>query len=173
MSDDDDNIMCERCGKEKATVHLTDFADGNPVQRHLCDECYGKEEELPLLSPGNLLSQLVASIAPELQQLAALKCPECGMTYLQFRQTLSLGCPNDYEAFSEPLDQLLENVHGAKRHTGRVPQGAAQQAGSGPALAVLQRRLDEAVKDEDFERAARLRDEIKTLEQKSAERTDQ
>ena len=173
MSNDDDSIMCERCGKEKATVHLTDFVDGKPVQRHLCDKCYGKEEELPLLSPANLLSQLVASIAPELQQLAALKCPECGMTYLQFRQTLSLGCPNDYEAFSEPLDQLLEQIHGAKRHTGRVPHGAAQQAESGPALEVLRRELDEAVKSEDFERAARLRDEINSLERKRAGSTDQ
>ena len=169
---DEEEISCQQCGKQKATIQLTEFVDGKPVQRHLCEGCYGKEDGLPPLSPSKVLAQLIGALAPELQQLASVECPKCGMSYLQFRQTLSLGCPADYEAFSEPMDQLLKSIHGATRHVGRVPTGAAQQVSSGPALEVLKRQLDEAVKAEDFERAATLRDEIRKLEQKSAGSTE-
>ena len=67
--------------------------------------------------------------------------------------------------FSEPLDDLLKRLHGSNRHTGKVPQGAAQQGSTSLRLAMLGREMERAVSREDFEAAARLRDEIKKLEQ--------
>jgi protein arginine kinase activator len=90
------------------------------------------------------------------------------MSYLEFRQELTFGCPRDYEAFSDPLDELLEQIHGANRHVGRTPTGRAQKDSREPRLRVLKRELEEAVEREDFETAAELRDQINQLEHQSA-----
>ena len=172
MSDDQEGLICQECGQRQATMHLTDFVDGKAVETHLCEECYGKKDGLPPLSTPKLLEQIFCAIAPELRKLGAKRCPRCGISYLEFRQTLRMGCPNDYEVFSGPLDDLLKRLHGANRHVGKVPVGAAQSGTRRQRLAVLQRELSQVVSREDFQRAAQLRDEIKKLEQKGAGRSD-
>jgi len=155
---------CEMCGKRPATIELTEFVDGKPVEKHLCEECYNKQEGVPPLSPSKVINQLIGIVAPELQKLATRQCPECGMNYLEFRQTLNLGCPHDYEVFAPALDELLQRIHGANRHVGKVPVGAAQRGVPGVRLEVLRRELKRAVDAEDYERAAQLRDQIRALE---------
>ena len=159
---------CDECSKRRATVELTEFRDGKPFVRHLCEECYNKQEGVPPLATSKILGQLVAALAPELQELSVKVCPQCGMNYLKFRQTLRMGCPNDYEVFAPALDQFLKQLHGANRHVGKVPRGAAQRASRVQGLEVLRRELDEAVAAEHYERAAQLQDEIKELEREVA-----
>jgi len=149
-------------------IELTEFRDGKPFVRQLCEECYNKQDGVPPLSTSKVLGQLVAALAPELQELSVKVCPQCGMNYLRFRQTLRLGCPNDYEVFAPALDQLLKQLHGANRHMGKVPRGAAQRGTRSQRLEVLRRELQEAAATEQYERAARLRDEIKELEREVA-----
>ncbi len=159
---------CDECGKRPAVIELTEFRDGKPFVRQLCEECYNKQDGVPPLSTSKVLGQLVAALAPELQELSVKVCPQCGMNYLRFRQTLRLGCPNDYEVFAPALDQLLKQLHGANRHMGKVPRGAAQRGTRSQRLEVLRRELQEAAATEQYERAARLRDEIKELEREVA-----
>ena len=163
---EDGELRCEQCGEREATIHMTEIVDGEPTQRHLCEDCYNGEE-MPALSSSAIFAQLIGALAPELQQTENERCPECGINYLEFRQNLIFGCPNDYEVFEAPLRQLLESIHGASEHVGRSPRGAAQRSNKGPRLEALRRELEEAVKQEDFEDAARLRDEIAELEQES------
>ena len=176
MSDEEQERICQECGQRKAAVDFTDFVDGKPVLSHLCDECYGKKKGLPPLSAAKVLEQIVGTIAPQLQKqlqkLGGRQCPECGISYLEFRQALQLGCPKDYEVFAEPLDDLLKRLHGASRHTGKVPVGAAQKGSRNLRLAVLGRKLEGAVNEEDFERAAKLRDEIRKVEHERAGRSE-
>ncbi len=160
--------MCQECGEREATVHLTILVDGDPTQRHLCERCYEKQDGVPPLSPTKILSQLIGAIAPELQLLSVKQCPRCGINYLEFRQTLNLGCPNDYEVFAPALDEILGRMHAGNRHMGKVPRGAAQRIALGPRLKVLRRQLEQAVRVEDYEGAAGLRDQIRELEQDSA-----
>ncbi|MFP4026917.1 MAG: UvrB/UvrC motif-containing protein [Candidatus Brocadiia bacterium] len=162
-----DKKKCDICGRREATIHLTDFVDGQPVERDLCEECYAEQDGVPPVSSSQIFQQLVGALAPELEEATNKKCPECGISYLEFRQTLRFGCPNDYEFFSEQLDDLLKQLHGATRHVGRLPSGAAQRGSSQARIQVLKRELDEAVEREDFEKAARFRDRIQELEQDS------
>lgn len=167
-----EGFKCQECHRREATIHVTDFVDGQAVQKHLCEECYGEHQEAPALSSSDLFAQLIGALAPELEQAQSERCPECGITYLEFRQNLVFGCPYDYEVFSEPLEELLESIHGAKRHVGRVPRGAAQGSTRGPRLEVLRRELNEAVGRENFEAAARIRDEITELERQGVGNSD-
>ena len=173
MGDEQEEMTCQECGKKRATIHLTDFIDGKPVQMHLCEACYNKKDGLPPLTSAKLLAALVGTVVPELQKIANKQCPQCGISYREFWQTFRLGCPNDYEAFQESLDQLLEQIHGATRHIGKIPAGAAQKCAREARAEVLHRELQEVVKKEDFERAAWLRDEIRKLEQEGAGGTEQ
>jgi len=159
---------CESCAVRKATIHLTDFVDGQAVQRHLCEECYASFGEVPL-APTNVFAQLVAAIAPELKELSSHRCPHCGTSYLEFRQTMKLGCPRDYEVFEDPMEQLLERIHGSARHVGKVPPDRRRESSREETLRLLQDELQKAVKEENYERAAELRDRIAELEADEAD----
>ena len=178
VSNEPEEMMCQECGKKRATIHLTDFRDGQPVQKHLCEECYGKKEGVPTLTSTQLLAALAAAVVPELQKMAGRECPACGTNLLEFQRSLALGsprlgCPKDYEVFQDSLDELLRQMHGANRHVGKVPVGAAQKCAPEVPLEVLRRELEEAVRKENFERAARLRDQIKNWEQTDAGRSEE
>jgi len=156
--------MCEECGEKRATVHLTEFVDGQPVLRHLCEDCYTQKEGGLGLSPMAAFAHILAAVAPQLQQLGDLECPRCGATYLDFQQRGVLGCPQDYEVFEAGLSQLLEQIHGAGQHCGKLPPQADEQARRRCELEGARHRLELAVEEENYELAARLRDRISELE---------
>jgi protein arginine kinase activator len=91
-------------------------------------------------------------------------CPDCGMTLRDFRQRGRLGCPKDYEIFGAQLRDLLERIHGASRHVGRSPNSDEAAILRRKRLDELQQELASAIRDEAYEQAAKLRDEIKSLE---------
>ncbi len=155
---------CQECGEKRATVHVTELKEGQKLQRHLCETCYAQQEGPKFLSPGAVFAQILAAVSPELKELSTKECPECGLSYLEFRQQGVLGCEQDYEAFAEPLEQLLEQVHGESRHCGKVPPQAGRRAVVASKLRSLKHKLERAVEREDYESAARLRDRIKALE---------
>jgi len=156
---------CRECGEREATIYITDFIEGKPVKKHICQQCYEAEGGGPSLSSSDLLAKLVGIIAPEVQKAGSRKCSECGIDYIEFRQSLKFGCANDYSVFKEALDDLFEDIHGARRHTGKVPEGEAQHmCGGRERLEVLNRELKKAVEKEDFERAAKLKNKMKRME---------
>jgi len=155
--------LCEDCGKRRATVHLTEFVGGQPVQHHLCEECFRKREG-NLGTPSSVFAQLLASVAPELRRMSGRHCPACGISYLEFRQSMKFGCAHDYEAFEDVLDPLLERIHGATRHCGKGPVEGGSGGEQQGRLRALRQRLQQAVEQENYELAARLRDRIRELE---------
>ncbi|MBL7069764.1 MAG: UvrB/UvrC motif-containing protein [Candidatus Omnitrophica bacterium] len=168
-------MLCDICGKNDATVHLTEIVDNKMTKLHLCEECAKKkgaemEEHFGL---SDLLAGLVdfetkVTHKKELKK----KCARCGMTYEDFRRTGRLGCGECYATFEESLVPLIKRVHGSSEHLGKVPSRvskpvkvqASQKKIDG--LEELKRRLQRAVKLEQFEDAARLRDKIRELEKK-------
>ena len=94
------------------------------------------------------------------------QCPECGIKFVEFRNSGRLGCPHDYEAFREELLPLLENIHGdPPRHQGKTPRRLPQTKQTQSELVQLRKQLLQAVNKEDYEAAARLRDRIRQLEE--------
>jgi len=161
---DDEELTCEECGKGRATWHITTFIQGRPHQQHLCEECYRKKEGTSDKADGGIAS-LIAAMVPELKDMAERQCPSCGLDYLEFRQNMRLGCPRDYEAFEKPLEELLERIHGAVRHNGKVPPTAGRQEAVRSRVRSLRRQQKKAIAEENYELAADLRDRIKRLEQ--------
>jgi protein arginine kinase activator len=158
-------VICQRCKKQPATVHLTEILHNEKRERHLCEDC-AREEGVAVKAQINL--QDILSGMLEAHQVAGkeatLTCPDCGITYAEFRSQGRLGCPHDYDVFAEPLAEVLEKVHGATEHLGKLPRRAGADLTQQRQLMQLRRQLQEAVEGEKYEEAARLRDLIKHKE---------
>ncbi len=162
-------MVCDICGKNEATVHLTEIVNEKVTKLHLCEACAkdkGSEMEehfgLSDLLAG--LADLGPGIEPELGQ--KIKCPACGFTYQDFRKVGRLGCSECYESFKKQLAPLLKRIHGADRHLGKVPLTIGKTVLDTKTIQDLKVRMEKAIQFEEFEEAARLRDEIKELEKR-------
>lgn len=159
-------MLCQKCKKKPATVHLTDLIKGEKRERHLCEKCAAQEgvSVQQHLSITDVLNSFLMSQST-IQELAQLKCPDCGMSFVEFRSQGLLGCPNDYDVFGEALANVVAKTqNGQTHHTGKAP---GQQAVLDPRLQeklTLQRELREAVELEDYRRAAQLRDQLAELD---------
>jgi len=154
-------VLCQRCKKQQATIHLTEILNNEKRERHLCEDC-AREEGVAIKAQINL--QDILSGMLEAHESAGrdanLRCPDCGITYAEFRSQGRLGCPHDYEVFAESLQEVFEKVHGADEHVGKLPQRAGADSRGQRKLMQLRRQLREAVEAEQYEEAARLRDLI-------------
>lgn len=114
----------------------------------------------------NILAKFVQQQAGSgIKEAADRTCPKCGISFREFRAQGLLGCPHDYVAFSKHLTPLIERAHGAGgEHVGKRPRRAGGSAGKQSTLRQLHRKLSDAVEREDYEAAAKLRDQIKVLE---------
>lgn len=164
---------CQKCSKP-ATYHITDIERGKPHEYHFCDEharqhLTAADEPQTNLAVGKLAKELIAggatSAAREASPADKQTCPLCQITFLEFRNSGRLGCPHDYEVFRDELMPLLENIHDETRHSGKVPRRAPRSSQQQTTLIQLRNDLKRAVAAEDYETAARVRDQIKTIEQ--------
>lgn len=172
-------MQCELCKNKAATVHLTEIVDGVRTESHLCQTCAEKEgiSIKSQLSLNELLSSLIAAHQQTDEQDTTgiqKSCPVCGITMDMFRKQAVLGCPNDYEVFGKTLEQLIEKAHdGNLTHKGKIPANVPQQEvlkdtdntdNKADEKEELKRQLEEAVAAEKYELAAKLRDQLKTIQ---------
>ena len=165
-------MQCCVCKEKEAKVHLTQIVGDKMQKVDLCEECAKQKgvNDPAGFSLADLLLGLGAS--QEMEQVAGsgdLKCPHCGFTQADFKKAGRLGCSECYETFAEGLEGLLKSMHKGIKHLGKVPQSLQQGRDLSEKLKSLQKKLDKAVADEDFETAAVVRDEIKTTKEKLTE----
>lgn len=158
-------MLCE-CGQAEATVHEIIIKGGKKIERHFCEKCARAQgiQVDPQQPVKDLLSTILQTAKSGTGAAGPAACPACGLAFTAFRQSGLLGCPRCYEAFEARLIPLIERAHeGASRHVGKRPVRAAPGLEEQRAVA-LRRLLDQAVATEQFERAARLRDELRKIE---------
>ena len=162
-------MKCENCNKN-ATVHLTEIKAGKQILKHLCEQCAAQNEGVPVKShmPINELLTNFVMAHSGLQKDIGGACEQCGISWAEFRQSGLLGCSHDYQVFEKDLTPLLTRAHeGMTHHVGKVP---TRRGGSGGPIkrqvdmTRLRKELTKAVEAEDYERAAKLRDQIRQAE---------
>ena len=162
------DMVCDNCGSTEAVVHLTQIVNNQMSTHRLCEKCAAEKGLETAPEPSSLpltdfLAQMGKDHVAESDQ-ASQQCSFCGLTFKDFRETGRLGCPHCYETYASHLQRLLRRVHGSTQHVGKVylpPDPSASDVGR--RLDALRRKLSRAVEAEDFERAAELRDEIKSI----------
>src|SRR6187455_745363 len=153
-------MLCDVCKCNDATVFLTQILEGKMQKVNLCDAC---SKEKGVQDPtGFALADLLLGIgaAEEIEKGGPTqKCPVCGFTQADFKKAGRLGCAQCYETFADGLEQLLKSMHKGTRHKGKVPASLRESQDLSERLKSLQKKLEKAVSDENFEQAAQCRDE--------------
>lgn len=161
-------MKCDHCDNP-ALVHEVVIREGKRHEVHLCEEHARAIGYLPTGgSAPIILGHVMASIAQPSRRGTTPMCQTCGLTLPQFRQSGLLGCADCYDAFGEPLAAIIEKEQaGHCGHVGKRPR----RGGGGIDLARirqrLMRQLEEAVAAEQYERAAKLRDQLLSLHDQS------
>ena len=160
------------CNRD-ATVHWTEIVGKEKIEKHLCAEC-AKAQSVPVqqsVSLAGFLQQLLQQKAAEaLPDGVKTACPTCGMSYIEFRASGRLGCPNDYDVFREGVLPVLERMQDGLRHCGKTPARAGRELRHQNEMIRLRRELERAVQREEYEKAAEIRDRIESLDKGKAGR---
>jgi protein arginine kinase activator len=159
-------MTCDVCKTNDASVFLTQIVEGKMQKVNLCDNCAkAKGVDDPTgFALADLLLGLGAAQEIERGSGSAQRCAVCGFSQADFKKTGRLGCAQCYETFAEGLNSLLKAMHKGTHHTGKVPARIVRHIERENALKVLQRDLQKAVADENYESAAQIRDQLRQLE---------
>lgn len=161
-------MLCEECGKNHATLSITVTTGNGTNTRRLCPECVNKLEfNLVKGDIQSFLSSVLSVLGSEkkAQSSPSLVCTGCGLTFAEFKHTGRLGCAQCYRDFAQQLKPSLQKIHGRVQHAGRTPKThlADPLHEKRQKIGELRKKMDDAVAAENFEEAACIRDELKTL----------
>ena len=173
-------MLCEKCKKKDATVFYEETINGKTRSYSLCGECAAAMKQTGEISLGEdfggslfgaspfgtLSDNLFGSLfgLPEVTRTSQKRCPLCHSSFEDLRRSGKAGCPSCYQTFSAELESTIRSIHGNVKHIGRVPAKVKAKTQEKSHLETLREELSSAIAEENFERAATLRDEIRTLE---------
>ncbi len=166
-------MKCDVCSKP-ATVHLTEIRNGKKIEKHLCEQCAAQQEGVAVTKGHTPINELLTNFVMAhsgMQKDLSVSCEHCGISWAEFRQQGLFGCEHDYEVFEKDLTPLLKSAHeGATHHCGKSPLRAGGAPAAKPVKKMadvtrLKKELAQAVEKEDYERAAKLRDQIRQAEE--------
>jgi protein arginine kinase activator len=167
-------MQCQLCGKRPAIVHFTEIVNNKKSEYHVCEKCAEERGySVPLLkskfSVGDLLAGMVDQTGVgEEAKVGRVQCPRCGLVYSSFRETGRLGCSECYTTFRTQLRPLLRRIHGSTKHVGKSPARDSDRVTLRREIQRLHEEMQRAIEREEFETAASLRDQIRTMENQEA-----
>jgi len=177
-------MLCQKCGKNQATVYYKQNINGEVSEIALCAECAAKSGIAGKLNNffadpftlgfnflGGQSEGRTRRVSPPTQKV----CTLCGSSLRDIIEDGKIPCAKCYEVFRDELADSIERIHGRVTHKGRCPRSHIASAGgevkasaSPDKLTTLKARLSDAIKNEDYENAAKLRDEIRSIENKNS-----
>ncbi len=168
-------MLCQICKKKEATITFTKIVGVQKTEIHLCKDCAPFFSDkfsifpLPQFDINDLLAGLLNAIDLYHKEEGIIagkevKCSNCQLTYDEFKRSGKLGCSVCYRDFREQLTPLLRRLHGNSEHVGKIPQHSKSKLNKIRKIKQLRKELQELVLEEEYEKAAKIRDEILKLE---------
>jgi protein arginine kinase activator len=151
--------ICEECGARPANIHLTQIVENESQSFHLCEECARNRGINISIDEAAIKADSGSPAAPEPER----ECPTCRMKLSEFRNKGWLGCPDCYGAFEGEIEAILLQSHGSTDHKGKRYWRSSVDQKEKADVSQLRSELDSAIRNEEFERAAKLRDAIHHL----------
>lgn len=176
-------MKCEICGARKAVIHIQQVIGKERIDLHLCEECAVERGIVDTTDSGRgegagrdqRIDLSISSLLNGLVDIRSLKgsqgkvCPQCGSTWELIRKREKMGCAECYASFSREIRFLLEKMGLRGSHRGKLPRRLRTYKKYLVDVVKLKEGLKEALKREDYEKAARLRDRIEQLERSPEE----
>lgn len=181
-------MLCDKCGKNNASVFFKQVINDKETTMHLCDQCANEVMDIGNFSLDKFFNDFGSSYfsSSETPFLGSdygsvgngsLKCPVCGMSYGDFSRSGKLGCSECYSTFANRILPVVKSIHGRNKHVGKIKDSCCQCADTNNKKTLseeeqskfyekmaLQKQLQELIKSEKFEEAATVRDKIKAIE---------
>ena len=167
-------MKCQKCGANNANTHVKTIINGEFKEYDLCSDCAKKMGYTNVFSDmedefSNFLGSFFGNVLPARTQ--ATRCEFCGTTYPEIDKTGHVGCAKCYDVFADELYPSIRRIHGNTTHCGKNSKRAENAKAEKPVeqtkedkIKALKAELDKAVKEQNFEHAAELRDKIKEME---------
>lgn len=171
-------MLCENCQEREATIFYTEIVNGVKSEHSLCSECakeidFGDELPFAELLAGILGAYSEAGTEARQDGMEQVICPTCKLSYHEFLQMGTFGCEDCYGVFEPLIRDNIKKIQGNDAHLGKRPlhnkntRGTTGEGGSiSDEIVVLKERLKEALMIEDYEEAAKLRDQVKLLKER-------
>lgn len=165
-------MLCQKCNKNEATVHVRQTVNGVKTEMMLCAGCAGMEGGYSFFKDDLFSGFFSDSILGMRRSEEQKKCPRCGLTRRELAASGRAGCAACYEFFAPELDKIIYGIHGNARHNGSAPVCHAEQMEKKKKLDELKNKIEalkkeqqEAIAEQNYEKAAELRDRIRALEE--------
>lgn len=179
-------MICQECNQRPATLHFTNFSNGEKTEMHLCERCAQEKGDMFMMNngPGFSINSLLAGLfnmeaafqgqkKEAFQTEKVLQCPQCSMTFPQFVKVGRFGCATCYDAFRDQLTPILRRLHsGNFSHNGKIPKRVGGDIHLRKTIDDLKQTLKDLISQEEFEKAAETRDQIRDLERQLAEKQE-
>lgn len=166
-------MKCQKCGSNNANTHIKTIVNGEFKEYDLCSECAKQMGYTNVFGDfendfSNFLGSFFGNVLPARTQ--ATRCEFCGSSYSDIAKSGHVGCANCYDIFGEQLLPSIRRIHGNTAHCGKN-SGKTDKQNDKPKeetkeqkIEKLKSELDKAIKEQNFEYAAELRDKIREME---------
>ena len=162
-------MKCDICGNNKAVIHIQQIARNEEVNISICEKC-AREKGLTInnselnINLKNLIKNFTELKKTVRERELERECYFCNTTLEEIKKRGKAGCPECYKVFKKYITSFLKTNGGSAEHKGKYPFKINVLSQKKKKIDNLQLLLNKAVKDEDFEEAAYLRDKIKLME---------
>lgn len=170
-------MECQECHMRPATLHFTKIINDQKGEIHICEQCAKEKGDFHPASNSFSIHQLLSGLlgfedpmaesspSTAFEDMTELQCSNCGMTYSQFAKKGKFGCAHCYQAFQSELEPVFKRVHGGNTaHKGKVPKRSGHDIRTRQQMDELKHDLQKHIREEEFEKAAEVRDHIRALE---------
>lgn len=155
-------MICSNCGKNNATITYKQNINGEVTNLNLCENCAHK---LGILNSfDDIFSPMILDLDYILPE--EVKCKKCGYTFSKYKSTGLFGCDECYNTFKREIDSILPKIQGKNRHVTNKSLNKLNDNKNLSEIDKLKNKLQQLIKEENFEEAAVVRDKIKALEKK-------
>lgn len=117
-------------------------------------------EQFEFLFRGGLFQELLRFWRTDARGDGRPACKTCGLTLGDFRETGLLGCPDCYSSFRDAIIPVLRSTHGNVQHVGDTPENGSEGEQTPQGNRGIEGKMQKAIQEENFEEAAKLRDEL-------------
>ncbi|MFW2489395.1 UvrB/UvrC motif-containing protein [Clostridium chromiireducens] len=171
-------MLCEKCGKNDAKVNLITVMNGQKHEVWLCENCVKDIANIPFLNSmaqninfplQGMLTEMLSNTESnkssiDNNKIKEIVCSSCGLTYNEFKRSGKLGCSDCYKDFKVVLEPRIKSLQAGVKHVGKIPKVKGRELVQKRRLKDLKEEMQKLIMDEEYERAAIVRDEIKKLE---------
>ncbi len=164
-------MLCQSCGKNQANTHIKRIINGELTEYVLCEKCAAKMGYSNIFEGfgfdfDNLLGSFFANNEPKLMPQINKRCDFCGASFEDISSSGKVGCAKCYEVFFEQLMPSIKRIHGNIKHSGKYASAVGEENLIKNQIQTLNERMKVAINEQNFEEAAKIRDELKVLKEK-------